>query len=180
MDVSIVVAMTRDRVIGYKGQLPWRLPRDLKHFRRLTIRKPIIMGRKTYESLGRPLPDRRNIVLSHHSFVAPTDVLVAHSVDEALSLARNEAVGEAMIIGGGQIYEAFLDCCRTIHLTLVDGNFPGDTFFPIDPLASPGWRSIHEERWEADAENLLNATYIELERRLETATTKGRRTREGR
>lgn len=169
MDVSAIVAMTKGRVIGREGRLPWRLPRDLKHFRRLTMGKPIIMGRKTYESLQRPLPGRRNIVLSTRSIATPPEVLVAHSVQEALEMARGEAAGEAMVIGGGQVYGAFLDLCRTIHLTLVDGDDEGDTFFPFDPLESPDWRPVHEEHWPADADNPRDARYIELERRHEPA-----------
>lgn len=175
MDVSAIVAMTRDRVIGREGHLPWRLPRDLKHFRRLTIGKPIIMGRKTYESLGRPLPERRNIVLSTRSLKTPSGVLVAHSVDEALDIARREAAGEAMVIGGGQVYKEFLERCRTIRLTLVAGDYEGDTFFPIDPFDSADWRPIHEEIWPADSENPLDAKYIEFERRREPVAVTGSR-----
>ena len=164
VDVSFVVAMSRDRLIGRDGALPWRLPRDLKHFRKLTWGKPIVMGRKTYESIGRPLPGRRNIVLSRGQVVAPPEVLVARSAEEALDLARREGAAEAMIVGGGQVYEAFLDRCRTIHLTVVEGPFEGDTFFPFDPLASSDWRRVREERWEADADNAFNATYVVLER----------------
>ncbi|OJW13947.1 MAG: hypothetical protein BGO49_07395 [Planctomycetales bacterium 71-10] len=164
MDVSAIVAMTRDRVIGLEGRMPWRLPRDLKHFRKVTWGKPIIMGRKTYESLGRPLPGRRNIVLSRATFATSPEVLVAHSVEEALALARREATGEAMVVGGGQVYEAFLDRCRTIHLTIVERRFDGDTYFPIDPLTSSEWRSVRKEYWEADDDNPVDATYVVLER----------------
>ncbi|WP_165065901.1 dihydrofolate reductase [Paludisphaera rhizosphaerae] len=165
MDVSLIVAMTKDRVIGREGDLPWRLPRDLKHFRRLTMGKPIIMGRKTYESLGRALPGRLNIVLSKGSITTPAGVLLAHSASEALEFARREGAAEAMVIGGGQVYREFLDRCRTIHLTLVAGDFEGDAFFPIDPLDSPDWRIVHEEDWPADADNLVDARYIVLQRR---------------
>ena len=155
MDVALIVAMTRDRVIGRNGELPWRLPRDLKHFRRLTMGKPIIMGRKTHESLGRALPGRRNIVLSTRSITSPPEVLVAHSVDEALATAHREGAAEVMVIGGGQVYSAFL----------VAGKFDGDAFFPVDPLGSPDWRLVHEEDWPADADNPLDAQYLVLERR---------------
>ena len=165
MDVSAIVAMTKGRVIGREGRLPWRLPRDLKHFRRLTMGKPIIMGRKTHESLGRALPGRRNIVLSTRSITTPPEVLVAHSVDEALATAHREGAAEVMVIGGGQVYSAFLERARTIHLTLVAGKFDGDAFFPVDPLGSPDWRLVHEEDWPADADNPLDAQYLVLERR---------------
>ncbi|MDG3002740.1 dihydrofolate reductase [Paludisphaera mucosa] len=164
MDVSLVVATTRDRVIGYEGHLPWRLPRDLKLFRRLTMGKPIIMGRKTYESLGRALPGRTNIVLSRGSLPHPPEVQVARSVEEALELARLTGSDEAAVIGGGQVYEAFLPLCSTIHLTLVEGAFEGDTYFPFDLTGSSGWRLEHEERWEADASNPFDASYRIYER----------------
>jgi len=162
--VSFVVAMDRNRLIGRAGSIPWRLPRDLKHFRKLTWGKPIVMGRKTYESIGRPLPGRRTIVLSRGGFAAPAEVAVVRSVAEALDVARREAAPEVMVVGGAQVYEALLDRCRAIHLTVVDGDFQGDTFFPFDPLASPDWRVTRSERWPADAENAFEAEYFVLER----------------
>ncbi|AMV38597.1 dihydrofolate reductase [Planctomyces sp. SH-PL62] len=164
MDVSFVVAMARNRVIGRDGALPWRLPRDLRHFRALTWGKPIIMGRKTHESLGRALPGRLNIVLSRGSFPHTAEIQVAHSVEQALEQARLAGAEEAMIIGGGQVYEAFHALATRIHLTLVEGDFPGDTYFPFDPLAAPDWRAVHDERWEADASNPFDASYLVLER----------------
>lgn len=162
--VTFVAAMDRNRLIGREGAIPWRLPRDLKNFRRLTMGKPIVMGRKTYESIGRPLPGRRSIVLSRGGFVAPAGVAVVGSVAEALEVARREAAPEVMIVGGAAVYEAFLDRCRAILLTVVEGDFRGDAFFPFDPLASPDWRVVHEERWPADAENPCDAAYFALER----------------
>ena len=164
MDVSFVVAMSRDRVIGRDGSLPWRLPRDLKHFRALTWGKPIVMGRKTHESLGRALPGRLNIVLSRRGWEPPEGVRVARSVPEALDLARAAGADEAMIIGGGQVYEAFAPLATRIHLTLVEGDFDGDTFFPFDPLGVPEWQVAREEKWEADASNPFDASYLVLER----------------
>lgn len=169
--VSFVVAMDRNRLIGRDGALPWRLPRDLKHFRQLTWGKPIVMGRKTYESIGRPLPGRRTIVLSRGEVDAPPEVLVARSPDEALEMARREGAAEAMVVGGGQVYEAFLDRCGAMHLTIVEGRFDGDTYFPFDPLASPDWHPVRVERWPADAANLLDAEYVVLERRPRPRTT---------
>ncbi len=165
MDVSFVVAMARNLVIGRDGALPWRLPRDLKHFRTLTWGKPIVMGRKTHESLGRALPGRLNIVLSRGEFSHPPEIQVARSVEEALEQARATGADEVMVIGGGQVYEAFRPLCTRIHLTLVDGDFEGDTFFPFDPLDSPRWRIAHQERWGADDANPLEASYLILERR---------------
>jgi len=163
MDVSFVVAMSRDLVIGRDGALPWRLPRDLKHFRKLTWGKPIVMGRKTYESLGRALPGRLNIVLSRGAFPHVAEVRAARSVEDAMEHARAVGADEVMVIGGGQVYEAFRPLCSRIHLTRVEGDFQGDTYFPFDPAADSGWRIVHEERWEADVENLHDATYLVLE-----------------
>src|SRR5208283_4034877 len=135
------------------GALPWRLPRDLKHFRRLTWGKPIIMGRKTHEALGRLLPGRTNIVLTRQAEFLASGCLAAHDRAQALALAEATRSREAFIIGGSQVYEAFLPLRPTIHLTLVEGTFRGDVFFPAAVLDSPDWEVLHEERWPADAEN---------------------------
>jgi len=165
MDVSFVVAMSLDRIIGRDGELPWRLPRDLKHFRELTWGKPIVMGRKTHESLGRPLPGRTNIILSRRPGFHAEGCLVAGSVDEALGQARATAADEAMVVGGGEVYRAFLPSCSRIYLTLVEGDFEGDTRFPFDVLHSPEWEVVREERWDADERNPHDARYLVLERR---------------
>lgn len=164
MKVSFVVAMSRAGVIGREGGLPWRLPRDLKHFRKLTWGKPIIMGRKTHESIGRPLPGRTNIVLTHQSDYRAEGCRVVGSVAEALHQARSTGADEAMVIGGAGVYRAFLSRCDAIHLTLVEGDFEGDVSFPVDPLDSPDWRITHEERWPADEANPHDARYLVLQR----------------
>lgn len=164
MKVSFVVAMSRAGVIGREGGLPWRLPRDLKHFRGLTWGKPIIMGRKTHESIGRPLPGRTNIVLTHRADYRAEGCRVVGSVDEALDQARATGADDAMIVGGAAVYRAFLSRCDVIYLTLVEGDFEGDVVFPIDPLSSPNWRIAHEERWPADEANPHDARYVVLER----------------
>jgi dihydrofolate reductase len=161
--LALVVAMTREGLIGREGALPWRLPRDLKHFRRLTWGKPIIMGRKTHEALGRPLPGRTNIVLTRQLDVVARGCLMARDRTQAIELAQAGGCHEAMIIGGSQVYEAFLPLEPTIHLTLVEGAFEGDVYFPAAVLGSPKWTVIHEERWPADAENPHDARYLVLE-----------------
>jgi dihydrofolate reductase len=163
--VELVVAMSRDGLIGRAGTLLWHLPRDLRHFRRLTWGKPIIMGRKTHQSMGRPLPGRTNIVLTHQEPFHAEGCLVAHSRDQALQLAAATGASEAMIIGGRAVYQAFLPLCRTIHLTLVEGTFEGDTFFPANVLESPDWQAVEQERWPADEQNPFNAAYLLLTRR---------------
>jgi dihydrofolate reductase len=158
----MVVAMSRNGVIGYQGGLPWKLPRDLKHFRQLTWGKPIIMGRKTYQSLGRPLPGRTNIVLSRDFEGSCPGCLVARDRAGALELAAATGGSEAMIIGGGQVYETFLPLGPSIHLTLVEGSFPGDVYFPAQLLQSPDWQIVHQERWAADERNPYDALYLVL------------------
>jgi dihydrofolate reductase len=162
VNLALIVAMSRDGLIGRDGALPWRLPRDLKHFRRLTWGKPIIMGRKTHEALGRLLPGRTNIVLTRQTDILASGCLAAHDRAQALALAEATGSQEAFIIGGSQVYEAFLPLRPTIHLTLVEGTFTGDVFFPAAVLDSPDWEVLHEERWPADAENPHDASYLVL------------------
>jgi dihydrofolate reductase len=162
VNLALIVAMSRDGLIGREGALPWRLPRDLKHFRRLTWGKPIIMGRKTHEALGRALPGRTNIVLTRQADVLAKGCLIARDRTQALALAQATGSSEAFIIGGSQMYEAFLPLMPTIHLTLVEGAFTGDVFFPAAVLDSPEWEVLHEERWPADAENPHDASYLVL------------------
>ncbi len=170
MNVALIVAMSRDGLIGREGALPWRLSRDLKHFRRLTWGKPIIMGRKTHEAIGRPLPGRTNIILTRQANLIARGCLIAPDRSEALAQARATGSAEAFVIGGSQVYEAFLPLKPAIHLTLVEGSFSGDVYFPAVLLQSPEWEVVHEERWPADAENPHDATYLVLN------PTKGRTT----
>jgi dihydrofolate reductase len=165
MRFSLVVAMSRGGVIGSQGGLPWRLPRDLKQFRQLTLGKPIIMGRKTYESLGRPLPDRTNIILTRHEDFQAEGCLVARTKEEAIARARQTNSPEVMIIGGSQVYRVFLPLCDTVHLTSVKSEVEGDVTFPEQLLDSPLWEKVHEEEWPADARNPHHATYFILQRR---------------
>src|SRR4051794_31861628 len=156
--------MTREGLIGREGKLPWHLPRDLKHFRQLTWGKPIIMGRKTHESLGRPLPGRTNIILTRQKDYSAEGCLVAHTAEEATQLASETGAAEAMIIGGSEIYRAFLPRCGTIYLTLVEGSFEGDTYFPQNPLQSPDWKNVSEEPWPTDEKNPIDSRCIVLKR----------------
>jgi dihydrofolate reductase len=163
--LSLIVAMSRGGLIGREGALPWRLPRDLKQFRHLTLGKPIIMGRKTFESLGRPLPERTNIILTRQDDFRAEGCLVARTKEQALELARKTNSPEVMIIGGSLIYRAFLPLCDTVHLTVVKSDFIGDVSFPERLLDSPDWEMIHEEDWPADTRNLHDASYYVLRRR---------------
>lgn len=141
MRLSLVAAMARNRVIGREGQLPWHLPADLKNFRRLTLGRPVLMGRRTFESLGRPLPQRLNLVLSRDPLYRPPGCRVAASLDEAMALAGDAE--ELMVIGGGLLYAEALPRAGRQYLTLLQEDFPGDTFYPaLDPAA---WRPVRHE-----------------------------------
>jgi dihydrofolate reductase len=127
MRVSLIAAVAANRTIGKDGQLPWHLPADLRHFRRLTWGHPVIMGRRTFESMGKPLPGRTNIVVTRGAFAHP-GVQVARSVEEALALAAGD--DEAFVAGGAEIYRAALPLADRLYLTEIDRDFPGDTHFP--------------------------------------------------
>lgn len=160
MIVSLVVAVAENRVIGAHGRLPWHLPADLRHFRRLTLDHPVIMGRRTYESIGRPLPRRRNIVVSRDSaFPAPGCILAA-SLEDAL--ARCGEGEEAMVIGGAGIYSAALPMAQRIHLTRVHARPAGDTYFP--ELAPEAWHESSREEHPPDADNEYAMSFLTLER----------------
>lgn len=157
MRISIIAAMARNRVIGTEAGLPWHLPRELKQFRTLTTGKPIVMGRTTFAHIGRPLPQRTSIVLSRQPDFAADGVLVAHSVAEALEVARREAerlgVDEVMVIGGAEVYRAFAPLADRLYLTVVEGDFAGTATFPLDLLAESRWAEVARQSYPADEKN---------------------------
>lgn len=164
--VSLIVAAAENNVIGRQGQLPWHLPADLQHFKKLTLGHPIVMGRRTFESIGRVLPGRPNIVVTTQaSWPAPAGVLLAHSLPEALALAAQQPGGaEVCVIGGGEIYRAALPAADVVHLTEVHTTVPdGDTFFP--DLSPTTWREETRERHAADAKNPHAYSFVTLRRR---------------
>ena len=147
--LSIVVAMARHRVIGRAGTLPWHLPADLARFKAITMGKPIVMGRRTHASIGRPLPGRRNIVLSRDpSYVAP-GCEVFTSLPIALSALVDSP--EVMVVGGAALYAEALPLCERLYLTEVEADVDGDVFFPVLDLGD--WREVSVERHAADARN---------------------------
>ena len=167
MRVALIVAMARNRVIGRDNQLPWRLPGDLRHFRALTLGKPVIMGRRTFESIGKALPGRTNIVLSRHrDFRPPDSVHVVPDFDSALRLAREiterDAVEECMVIGGSDVYSLFLPIAARIYLTLIDADVEGDTLFP--EFSATDWVEQSRESGGLDADSALKYFFIVLER----------------
>ena len=128
MRLSIVVAMDDNRLIGSKNQLPWHLPADLAYFKKLTTGKSILMGRKTYDSIGRPLPNRRNIVITRNSNISIPGCEVVSSIDHALELTKEDP--EVMVIGGASLCEQLLPKINRLYITKIDGVFEGDVFFP--------------------------------------------------
>jgi len=126
--ISIIAAHDQSRGIGKDGQLPWNLPEDLKHFKKITTGHPIIMGRKTFDSIGRPLPGRTNIVITRENREIP-EVIVVNSLTEAINEA-GELDNEVFIIGGGQIYEQAIQQADKLYLTIIEKTFPADTYFP--------------------------------------------------
>ncbi len=134
MDIVLVVAMSENRVIGRDGGLPWHISGDLKHFKAVTMGHPIIMGRKTWQSIGRPLPGRDNIVITRDSEFSADGATVVKSIDAALARCRDAGAAAAMIIGGGQIYAETMPMATHLELTEVHANVDGDTYFPeVDP-----------------------------------------------
>jgi dihydrofolate reductase len=159
--MEFVVAVSENDVIGRRNELPWRLSADLRRFKALTLGKPILMGRKTYESIGHALPGRRNIVLSRAAGFAPADVSVAATLEAALEAAGREA--PLMVIGGAEIYRQCLPAASRIHLTLVHTRIEdGDAFF--DGWHGEEWRESSRERHEADDKNNFPYSFLTLER----------------
>ncbi len=144
LTLSLIVAMDRNRVIGFDNALPWHLPEDLKYFKSVTMGKPIIMGRKTFESIGRPLPGRLNIVITRNTGWQHPGVVVAHSLSEALALAASappsREAGEVMVIGGEQIYRSAIEKASRLYITRVDTEVKGDAFFP--EITEDCWREV--------------------------------------
>jgi dihydrofolate reductase len=163
--VSFIAAMSNDGVIGRDGKLPWVLPGDLKRFRAITWGKPMIMGRKTHESLGKALPGRTNIILTRQPDFHASGCLVAHSADEALAIAKAEMAEEAVVIGGSEVFEAFISKCVKIYMTIVEGTFEGDTFFPMRLFVDSDWEMVHEESCPADERNRFRSRYEVYQRR---------------
>jgi dihydrofolate reductase len=156
MPLSLIVAMTRSGVIGRGGGLPWKLSADLKRFKALTMGHHLIMGRKTFDSLGRVLPGRTTVVITRRSeYAAPIGVNVAPSLDEALRFAVHD--DEPFVIGGGEIFALALPRADRLYVTWVEAEVAGDTIFPA--VGWRQWREIHSERHSADAKNEYDTTF---------------------
>lgn len=158
--LTLIAALAQNRVIGRDGDLPWRLPDDLKRFKRLTIGKTVLMGRKTWVSLGRPLPDRDNWVLSRDPAFKPAGATVFATLDQALNAAQGR---ELVVIGGAELYRQTLSLATRLELTEVQAEVAGDTWFPaVDPAE---WIETNAEARVADERHTLSFRFVTLERR---------------
>lgn len=157
MKISMIAAMTPERVIGGDNKLLWHLPADLQHFKKLTLGKPVIMGRKTFESIGRPLPGRTNIVLSKQTQKVHPDVVMASTPEQALEIAALQDSDEVMVMGGGVIYQAFIKLADCLYITKVHTQVSGDTLFPA--IKDDQWRLHDSQNGVVDEKNRLEHTF---------------------
>lgn len=160
MQISAIVAMSDNRVMGKDNQLPWHLPADLKHFKQVTMGKPIIMGRKTFESIGKALPGRKNIIITRNRDYTAKDCLVFMSLESALAALSNEE--EIFIIGGAELFKATLPRIQRLYLTIIHENIDGDVFFP--ELNMKEWKEVQRQDFQADEANRFNYSFIILEK----------------
>jgi len=166
MRIALIVAMSRNRVIGRNNKLPWYLPEDLKYFKRVTVGKPIIMGRKTFESIGRPLPGRLNIVVTRNAEWSAEGVTAVTDLDQAFARAEAQAtidgVDEVMVIGGGHIYEAVLPRADRLYLTQVHAEVAGDAWFPV--VDWDQWEEVSREDYSGNEKNPYDYSLVVFDR----------------
>lgn len=160
MLLSIIVALSDNRVIGAGNQLPWRLSADLKRVKALTMGHHLIMGRKTYESIGRPLPGRTNVIITRNSSYAPEGCVVADSLPAALESAASDS--EVFVFGGGEIFREALPLVKRIYLTHVHCQIEGDTHFP--ELNPTEWREVERQDFKSDEKNEYDYSFVTLDR----------------
>lgn len=162
MNISLVVARSENNAIGQAGGLPWHLPNDLKHFKQTTLGKPIIMGRTTFESIGRPLPGRSNIILTQNIDYDVPGCVVLHSKQAVLNHCQHE--DEVMIVGGAKIYQLFLPEVTKLYVTIVHAHIQGDAFFPS--LIEEEWQEITREKHLKDEKHLFDYSFVTFIRRI--------------
>jgi len=160
MIISLIAAMDRNRLIGADNGMPWHLPADFKHFKAVTMGKPVIMGRKTFESIGRPLPGRKNIVVSASGFTAD-GITVVDSIEKALEAAGDAE--EVMVIGGASFYAQMIDRADRMYLTHVDAECQGDAWFPEFNLDD--WTVVGQQHYPADEKNSYSFRVVEYQRK---------------
>lgn len=168
MKIAMIAAMAAHRVIGANNSMPWHLPADLRHFKQLTLGKPVIMGRKTYESIGKALPGRPNIVISSQCDYRLADATTVESVEDALTAATAlvDADDEVMVIGGGKVYNALLSRADILYLTFIHTEVDGDTHFP-DYSTAGHWLEIARDSHTADEKNPYAYDFVTLKRQSE-------------
>ncbi len=160
MNISIIVAIAENNVIGSNNQLIWHIPSDLKRFKSLTMGHNMIMGRKTWDSIGRPLPGRQSIVVTHNKEFSIDGAKVAHSLSEAIELAKSD--NEIFIVGGGELYRQALPLANKLYLTKVHKAFDGDVLFPAIDYSQ--WRVVSSEKGKPTEKDGLEYTYVDLVR----------------
>ena len=160
MTLSLIAAVGKNNELGNGNKLLWDLPAEMKYFRATTSGHPVIMGRKTHDSIGRILPNRRNIIITRDPSYAKEGVEVAHSIEEAVTLLEDEE-GEAFIIGGAEIYKQSMPFADKLYITHVDGTFEADAFFPA---IDSSWQKVSEEKHEQDTENEYSFTFTEYKK----------------
>ncbi|MEE2819658.1 MAG: dihydrofolate reductase [Planctomycetota bacterium] len=154
--MELVVAITENNVIGLDGDMPWHLPADLKHFKDLTSGHAVLMGRKTYDSIGKPLPNRLNLVITRSSEFKADGVTVVRSVDEAIAIAKDT---QLFVIGGSEIYALAMEYVKVMHVTRIHASIEGDTFFPT--LNASDWNLLSTENRPSDEKNPIELTFEE-------------------
>lgn len=157
--ISFVVAMDKNQLIGQDNDLPWKLPADLAFFKRITMGQPIVMGRKTHESIGRPLPGRENIILTREKNYQANGCTVVHSITELMELKREQL----FIIGGAQLFNETFELVDRMYITLIDEEFVGDTYFP--EFAESQWQVVSKETGQKDEENPYDYYFMILDRK---------------
>jgi len=161
MKISLIVAMASNRVIGNNNLMPWHLSADLKKFKKITMGSPILMGRKTYESIGRPLPGRTNIIISRNPEYQQDGCLVFNDIETAIKKGC-ESAEEIFVIGGSDLYEAILPIADALYLTIINREFQGDTFFPDIDLND--WSEVERENIHDDPDAAFSYSFLKLEK----------------
>jgi dihydrofolate reductase len=162
--ISIIAAIGNNNVIGNKNKLPWHLPADLKYYKEMTMGKVVVMGQKTFESIGsKPLPGRKMVILNNdEKYKAPEDCRAAKSIDELLEITKND--GEVMICGGASVYRQVLPIADRLYITFVHGDFEGDTFFP--EIDKEQWKEVKRTDNKADEKNLVDYSFVVFDRKI--------------
>ena len=159
--ISIIAAMDKNRLIGQEGRIPWRLPADLAYFKRLTLGHPVIMGRRTFESIGEPLSDRQNVIITANQGYQKKGCAILHSMEDALDFCMDKDV---FIIGGAQIYREFLPYAERLYITLIDDTFSGDSYFP--EIDGNLWKLISKTQGERNEKNPYDYYFLVYERMI--------------